>query len=94
MATESKRIAVSDGGEVAHLLDLASKAPALLEKSGVIFRLNMVDSFEEATESYQPKAALAGMRAASGSWASLDTEALKRDIYRAREEGSRPDSRP
>ncbi|MBI4318448.1 MAG: hypothetical protein HY675_08160 [Chloroflexi bacterium] len=39
---------------------------------------------------YDPEAALAGIRAAAGSWKDLDTEALKKHIYRARREGSRP----
>jgi excisionase family DNA binding protein len=30
----------------------------------------------------------------AGSWADMDTEKLIADLYRAREEGSRPDSRP
>lgn len=92
--TRSDRIVVSDGSELARLLDLASKAPVLLEKGGAIFRLNVVDSFEDASDSYEPEAALAGMRTAAGTWASLNTEQLKRDIYRGREEGSRPASRP
>lgn len=39
---------------------------------------------------YDPAATLASIRAAGGSWSDLDAEALKADLYRAREEGTRP----
>ncbi len=43
---------------------------------------------------YDAAAALAGIRAAGGSWSDLDAEALKADLYRAREEGTRSLDRP
>ncbi len=43
---------------------------------------------------FDPVATLAGIRAAAGSWRGLDTEALKADLHRAREEGTRPSERP
>ncbi len=47
-----------------------------------------------ALPDYDPVAALAGIREAGGSWHDLDAEALKADLYRAREEGTRPLDRP
>ena len=39
-----------------------------------------------ALPDYDPVAALAGIREAGGSWHDLDAEALKADLYRARED--------
>lgn len=95
MAVESKKITVRPGSDMAHLLEMAVKAPVLLEKDGVLFRVNAVEaSVEEPWARYDPTAALAGMRAAAGSWADLDAEELKANIYRGREEGTRPATRP
>ena len=94
MAIE-KKMTVRAGSEVARVLDMAVTAPVLLEKEGVLFRVNVVDAeIEEPWARYDPKAALAGMRSAAGSWADLDAEGLKANIYRAREEGTRPANRP
>ena len=43
---------------------------------------------------YDPEAVKEAIAKTAGSWADLDTEAIVADIYRAREQGSRPGSRP
>jgi hypothetical protein len=43
---------------------------------------------------YDPEKVRANIRAAAGSWRDIDAEALKADLYQAREEGSRPFRRP
>jgi hypothetical protein len=94
MASE-KKMTVRPGTQVARVLDMATRAPLLLEKEGVLFRLDIVErEIVEPWKAYSPETAVSGMRAAAGSWADLDTEAIKANIYRAREEGTRPADRP
>lgn len=98
-AVAPRTIEVAPGSELARLLDEANGAPLVLVKEGVRYRL---DREEPATASarpdpwadYDPERALAGMRDAAGSWSDIDTETLIANIYRWREEGSRPFDRP
>lgn len=92
MALRKKTITVSTHGEIARLLDEADSGPLMLEKDGVLYRLDRESSAD--LPSYDAAATLAGIRAAAGSWGDLDTEALKADLYRAREEGTRSPDRP
>lgn len=43
---------------------------------------------------YDPEKVKEAVEKTAGSWADLDAEALIADLYRAREEGSRPEKRP
>jgi hypothetical protein len=43
---------------------------------------------------YDPAAALAAFRQAAGSWSDVDADELINNIYRWRQEGSRPANRP
>jgi hypothetical protein len=88
MASEPKTIAVAPGSEIDRLLDEAARTPLRLVRDGVRFRLGRED--EDVWAGYDPERALAGMRAAAGSWTNLDAEAMKEFVYRAREEGTRP----
>ena len=45
-------------------------------------------------DGYDPELVREAIAATTGSWADLDIEAIVEDIYRAREEGSRPATRP
>lgn len=91
MARELKRVKVIPGSELDRLLEEAARAPLLLEKDGECYRL---EREEDISHSYDPEAALEGIRAAAGSWKDIDAEALKAYIYRAREKGTRPANRP
>ena len=98
-AIEPKTIEVVPGSELARLLDEANGASLVLVKDGVRYHLDREPSDPGATlrnpwATYDPDLALAGMREAAGSWSDVDTEKLKEDIYRWREEGSRPPERP
>ena len=89
-------IHVRPGSELDHLLAEANGAPIELERNGERYRLSRIKTVvaEDFWAGYDPAAALAGMRAAAGSWSNIDTEALKDRLYRARAEGSRPLNRP
>lgn len=88
MATEPKRIAVDPTSDLARLLDEAAGSSLLLEKDGVIFRITTESPRRRAD--YDPRDTVAAMRAAAGSWKDIDAEAFKAQLYRARDEGTKP----
>ncbi len=91
MTIKRKYVHVDPESDLGHLLDEAGKASVFLEKNGVVYRLSPELSSGDEKD-YDPDAALAGMRAAGGSWADVDTEHFKAFIYyRAREERTRND---
>ncbi len=52
------------------------------------------DALEDIWAGYDPNAVEEAIRETAGSWADVDPDALVAAIYCAREEGSRPPSRP
>ena len=92
MHSARRTITVRPASEIAELLDEAAEGPLVLEKDGM--RFHLVRDDQDLWAGYDAERARAGMRAAAGTWTSLDAEALKADIYRAREEGTRPPDRP
>ncbi|MCL4459661.1 MAG: hypothetical protein M1136_01915 [Chloroflexi bacterium] len=94
MARELKKIHVTPGSELARLLEQAALAPLILEKDGERYRLNREEEKEDIWAGYDPEKVRKALAQTAGSWADIDTDALIADIYRAREEGSRPANRP
>lgn len=93
MAIAPKKIYVDPGSELATLLDEAATTPLLLVKDGVSYRLEREEP-EDIWASYDPQKVLKALEETAGTWADIDADAMIADIYRAREEGSRPESRP
>lgn len=95
MANDPKIIKVTPGSELAHLLAQAAAGPLLLEKNGELYRLDRMErERENIWEGYDPEKVREAIAATAGSWADLDTVSLIADLYQAREEGSRPATRP
>lgn len=95
MATAPKRIKVTPGSELARLLDEVGDRPLVLETNGELYRLDRVESAPEGPwTGYDAEAVRQAVAETAGSWADIDTDKLIADIYRWREEGSRPASRP
>ncbi|GEM_PF-3010317 len=96
MGREVKRIPITPETELAKVLSEADAAPVLLEKDGTLYSLNRVEKAQEEDifAAYNAQAALAGIRAAAGSWSDIDPEAFKAYIHRARKEGTSPATRP
>jgi hypothetical protein len=96
MTNSIEIIHVEPGSELAGVIDEARDRTLILEKDGVHYRLDRLALNRDilAGAIYDPDLALAGMRAAAGSWSDIDGEQLKEYIYRARELGSRPFDRP
>ena len=93
MAKRTRTIKVAPGSELDRLLDEAASVPLLLEKDGVLYRLER-EGAEDIWAGYDPRRARRALDKTIGCWADLDTGAIIAGIYRARAEGSRPDDRP
>jgi hypothetical protein len=94
MAKALRRIVVAPGSELARLLEIADAEPLILEKDGELYRLGREGTEDALWACYDPADVRSAIRKAVGSWADIDADALVADLYRAREEGSRPTSRP
>jgi hypothetical protein len=91
MLTEPTRIHIAPDSELARLLEEAGDVPLLLEKNGKLYRIIKED---DIWAGYDPNQVKAVIRKTAGSWADIDADKLISDLYRAREEGSRPVTRP
>ncbi|MGH2350980.1 MAG: hypothetical protein ACRDI2_23210 [Chloroflexota bacterium] len=97
MASESETITVEGDGELARVLEKASRHPVLLEKDGVRYRVAREDGKDgerdDIWKDYDPQAVIEAMRAAAGSWSDIDAEAFKAYIRERRRRSSRPSVR-
>lgn len=94
MSTEPKTIKVTEDTELIPLLEQARLSPLLLERDGVVYRLGAAEEDGNIPAIKDPEAIQKVLDETIGSWADIDTDALIADIYRWREEGSRPIDRP
>ncbi|MDO8690231.1 MAG: hypothetical protein Q7R39_09535 [Dehalococcoidia bacterium] len=95
MAKEHTIIVVAPDSEIAHLLARAATGDVILESNGELFRVDRIErEISDIWEGYDPEEAREAIAVTAGSWADLDADALITALYRAREEGSRPASRP
>jgi hypothetical protein len=87
---EPTTIHIPPNSELARLLERTGKAPLVLEKDGVRYRL-----VKEADEiDYDGEKVKATILKVAGTWSDIDTDAIIAGIYHARETGSRPVTRP
>ena len=91
MATTHKTVRVTDETDLPELLSDAAKGPVILEHEGERFRLSRDEDIAYEPDPERVRATLA---ATAGSWADIDVDRVIRDIYEAREAGSRPLDRP
>ena len=90
MPPMSRTIHVRPDSELARLIDEAGEFPLTLVKNGTRYKLTREPvGDEDPWASYDPERARAGIRKAAGAWSDLDTEQMKHELYKAREEGSR-----
>lgn len=94
MPREPKTIRIEAGSDIACLLKEVERRPLILELDGRRYALDLENPLDREwteEEAAQVRAALAEV---AGSWADLDAEQMIENIYRSREEGSRPAYRP
>lgn len=92
MATYPKPIPVDEATKLTAILDEAAANPVRLERDGVVYRVVREDA--DPWAGYDPEQVRAGLRRFAGSITAEDAERLKALVYRAREEGTRPSTRP
>lgn len=79
--------------------EAAGKRPILV-RDGARYQLDPVEASSATREKqdiwadYDPKKVHEALDATAGSWSDVDAEKLIADIYRWREEGTRPPDRP
>jgi hypothetical protein len=91
MVAKAKTIEIKPGSETARLLDEADRAPLVLVLGDRRYHLEHVTSDDEP---YDPEEARRILADTAGAWADIDTEAMKKELRRARKEGSRSSDRP
>jgi hypothetical protein len=87
MATIPKTVRVTAETALAELLDEAAREPIILERDGERFRLSRDEGIDYEPDPEYVRKMLA---ATAGIWADLDIDTMIREIYEAREAGSRP----
>ena len=92
MANDPLTIKVNPDSELARALDEAAATPVVLECNGARFRVS--PEADDSWANYDPAKLRAGLRRFAGLISREEAEQLKADIYRAREEGTRPLDRP
>lgn len=95
---KARIVDIEPDSELDHAIEGAGDVPVILVRNGVrykVFREDLAEpSSHEPSTAHDRERLVAGMRAAAGSWKDVDTDKLIADIYRWREEGSRPPDRP
>jgi hypothetical protein len=95
-----RTIEVAPDSELADLLRESSEAPLIFSLEGRRFRVEPEESSQsdmtddELWADFDQARFLEGIDAAAGGWRHLDTERMKVEIRRWRDEGSRPADRP
>ena len=97
MAESMKSIDISETPELVQLAEEVQRThePRVLRRDGEDLAMVVPLPQPAAARPKKPTAAdYDAFRRAVGSWADIDSEALKDYIYRARQEGTRPADRP
>ena len=89
MQTQLYRVNNPDS-ELARLLDEADQQPVDIEKNGVRYRVmrmsERVNLTDDPWTNYDPESVRAALRASAGAFKDIDTRALKKEIWEAREQ--------
>ena len=92
MAKEPEPIKVTADTALTDVLAMARKDAVVLDNNGVRYRLSR--ETEDIWAHYDPAKVRAALATFGGSWRDIDADKVIEDIYRWREEGSRPANRP
>jgi hypothetical protein len=93
MRKEAVTIQIDPESELARALATADDDPVILDSNGIQFRV-IRSSVDDLWTDYDPDAVLAALEAAAGTLSPEEGERIKELIYRGREEGTRPLTRP
>ncbi len=88
------KIKLPPASEFNKILAGAGRPPFLLETDGELYRVDRADGTEDIWAGYDPEEVRKALAATVGSWSDLDADSMIAELRRAREEGSRPATRP
>jgi hypothetical protein len=87
---QAQTIKLNPDDELARRLSQQDAAPIFVEANGVRFRvirdMPAVNLTDDPFAAYDEETVRAGLKASAGAFKGIDTEALKRDIWEAREQ--------
>ena len=92
MANQPLTITIDPESELGRALDEADGEPVVLLRGGTRFRVTRDPDSPWAN--YDPEQVLEGLREIAGTLSPEEAERMKELIYRGREEGTRPITRP
>jgi hypothetical protein len=95
MSDLSRTLTAAPGGELARAIEEALAHPLRVKLRGSYYRVRVEPEPDaDLNAGYDPEAVRAAVREFAGSWSDIDAERMIADLYRWRDEGSRPDTRP
>jgi hypothetical protein len=92
MADKSLTITVDPESDLGRALDESDATTAVLVKDGARFRV--VRDPDDPWATYDPESVLEGLREIAGTLSPEEGARMKEIVYRGREEGTRPITRP
>jgi hypothetical protein len=92
MAKEPLTITIDPDSELGRALDQTAGEPIVLLRNGTRFRVTL--DADDPWANYDPESVLEGLHEIAGTLSPEKGERMKELIYRGREEGTRPITRP
>jgi hypothetical protein len=92
MAKEPLTITIDPDSELGRALDQTAGEPIFLLRNGTRFRV--IRDADDPWANYDPESVLEGLHEIAGTLSAEEGERMKELIYRGREEGTRPITRP
>jgi hypothetical protein len=92
MAKEPLTITIDPDSELGRALDQTGEVPIVLLRNGTRFRVTR--DADDPWANYDPERVLEGLHEIAGTLSPAEGERMKDLIYRGREEGTRPITRP
>ena len=92
MAKEPLTIIIDPESELGRALDESAEDVVVLQRGGTRFRVTRETN--DSWTNYDPARLRAGLKKVAGLLSPEDGDRIIEDIYRGREEGTRPISRP
>ena len=92
MVKEPLTITIDPDSELGRALDQTAGEPIVLLRNGTRFRVTL--DADDPWANYDPESVLEGLHEIAGTLSAEEGERMKELIYRGREEGTRPITRP
>jgi hypothetical protein len=92
MAKEPLTITIDPDSKLGRALDQTAGEPIVLLRNGTRFRVTL--DADDPWANYDPESVLEGLHEIAGTLSAEEGERMKELIYRGREEGTRPITRP